>query len=217
MAKRKKKIYDSNIFCQENLKYFVDFYNYCYISNKALFFLRFVNYDCAVISYNAISFGTIERNNLVPKNLFNMIRIILKYDDDLLKDMFHFVNLYMSRFTRLKKKISNYVNDYDLSFVTLTFDDKHLKYANDRYVRNKLNSLGVPYIANIDYGSINERVHYHCIVCSQNVDLEFWKCGLINIKKFNNNVDAISHYIMKLTNHAFKQCNKVIYSKKKKG
>lgn len=214
---KKKKIYDSEIFCQENLKYFVDFYNYCFVSQKNYLFKTYVRDSMvSIVSYKSISFDTIYIYELVPRNLFNMVKIILKYDDDLLREMFHFVNLYMNRFSRLKSKIANYVNDYKLSFVTLTFDDDSLKYASDRYVRNKLNLLNVPYIANIDYGSKNERLHYHCIVCSQDIDLNFWTVGLINVKRFNNNVDCISHYILKLTNHAFKQCNKVIYSRKKR-
>jgi len=111
-------------------------------------------------------------------------------------------------------------------FLTYTFTNDTLKkYQNveslRRFVRRHLNSLGcqVRYIANIDYGSKNDRVHYHAIVQTDYIDPTTWSYGALNVKRITNpNSRALGKYISKLTNHAIKdtaKCNRVIYSRYK--
>lgn len=107
---------------------------------------------------------------------------------------------------------------FECVFLTLTFTDKVLNSTTQetrrRYVSRWLKSKSDYYIANIDYGSENEREHYHAIINCR-VD-NSWEYGAINFKQITNkNEKALAKYINKLTNHAIKATtkqNKVIYS-----
>lgn len=107
-------------------------------------------------------------------------------------------------------------------FITLTFNDDYINLKNStmrEYVKRLFNSLDVIYVANIDYGELHERVHYHAVVCSdEKPDLSGWNCGFTNAKEITyGNSQRLGDYINKLTNHAIKHStmnNYVIYSKK---
>ena len=129
---------------------------------------------------------------------------------------------YYARVKRLKNRIGSMLCSGDCYFLTLTFTDEVLcsTSANTRrrYVTRLLSSYS-DYVANIDFGSLNGREHYHAVVKSPSLDLSLWDCyGFSNAKKIASVDDfsALAKYISKLTNHAIKdttQGSRIIYSR----
>ena len=122
-------------------------------------------------------------------------------------------------------------------FLTLTFTDKVLDSTSPetrrRYVSYYLKQFGVPYIANIDFGTADayiddngnerqgtKREHYHAVIQTDKIDLSEWhKYGAIKLEKIrasqNDNI-RLAKYVSKLTNHAIKETTKracLIYSR----
>lgn len=133
------------------------------------------------------------------------------------------LSAYSKKICRLKKRIKNMLDSGNCSFVTLTFNDETLYSTTPEQRRSFavrfLKGTGVPYVANIDYGDLNGREHYHCVIQSIKVNFRDWhKFGGIKGKKVitENNESAISKYVCKLTNHAIKESTKrqaIIYSR----
>lgn len=106
-------------------------------------------------------------------------------------------------------------------FLTITFKPGVYESTSDitkrRYVARCLKQLGVPYIANVDYGSKNDRLHYHAIVQIEKIPFDIWDYGNIDAKKVTiPNEKALAKYINKLTNHAIKETckgNRLLYSR----
>ena len=132
---------------------------------------------------------------------------------------------YKKRVYRLRQRIYDIViNNQQPVFLTFTFTDEVLANTNEhtrrRYVIRFLKKHCKQYIANIDYGTENEREHYHAVV-SNKVDLLAWtkKYGTLNgikIVKTKDSIRALPKYISKLTNHAIKDTTKstrIIYSR----
>lgn len=129
---------------------------------------------------------------------------------------------YYNRNNRLSKKIEKLISDYESPvFITLTFNDSSLDFLSyetrRKYVRRFLNSQGVLYVANVDYGKENGREHYHAVV-NNRVDPLAWSYGACNCKMIiNKNCKALAKYINKLTNHALKDTanrgSRIIYSR----
>ena len=130
------------------------------------------------------------------------------------------------RVKNLKYRI-NKMLDRPCLFLTLTFSDKTLqdypkKESLHRFVKRYLEKVGyqLKYVANVDYGTQNGRIHYHAVIQADSVEPSFWhKYGAIKIEQITNrNHIALSKYLSKLTNHAIKetaQCNRIIYSRYK--
>ena len=125
------------------------------------------------------------------------------------------------RANRLKQRISQIIQK-DSLFLTFTFTDDVLnKTSSDTrktYVVRFLKSFGVPYVANVDFGSKNGREHYHAILQMPSINLTQWKYGALNGKIVRNSTDDVklAKYISKLTNHAIKETTKrqaIIYSR----
>lgn len=84
-------------------------------------------------------------------------------------------------------------------FLTLTYDEEHLpddKLCNKIDIKKFLNNLNTSfglsmrYYCTADYGSINNRAHYHAIILStkkirQNQCERIWKKGFVYLKKLN--------------------------------
>lgn len=128
------------------------------------------------------------------------------------------------RTKRLREKIENMLLSGQCIFLTLTFTNETLENTNQdtrkRYVKRYLKEVSNQYVANIDYGSKNEREHYHAIVLCDSVNYSFWhKYGAIKgeiIKLEDTASKKLSKYVNKLTNHAIKETvrrNCVIYSR----
>lgn len=122
------------------------------------------------------------------------------------------------RTSRLKKRIYEMLISGNCLFLTLTFNDDTLNNTSEatrrQYVRKYLKQFNCKYVANIDYGSINHREHYHAVIQSDTIDLKAWRVyGNINVERVRNrNIDndntRLSKYICKLSNHAIKETTK---------
>lgn len=134
------------------------------------------------------------------------------------------INLaYYARVKRLKDRISSMLREGRCYFLTLTFSDDTLERVSAktrrRYVTYFLKSLSDTYVANIDFGSQNQREHYHAVVMADGVDMSAWDCfGFSKAQKIASEDDytPIAKYISKLTNHAVKATTngcRAIYSK----
>mgnify|MGYP001089053423 FL=1 len=130
------------------------------------------------------------------------------------------------RTARLKERIREAVESGSAYFLTITFNNETLSKTNEKtrrvYVSRWLKSLSPFYVANIDYGELNGREHYHAVITSDQRPPKTWPYGFIDILKVkttDNDTTRISKYISKLTNHAIKHTTKskrIIYSRKSK-
>ena len=130
------------------------------------------------------------------------------------------------RVARLKERIREAVESGSAYFITITFNDETLFKTNEKtrrvYVSRWLKSLSPFYVANIDYGELNGREHYHAVITSDQRPPKTWPYGFIDILKVkttDNDTTRISKYISKLTNHAIKNTTKskrIIYSRQTK-
>lgn len=125
--------------------------------------------------------------------------------------------------SRVKKKISSFIESGNAIFVTLTFSDDVLsrtsKLTRRRYVSRYLKEFSSQYVANIDYGGKKGREHYHAVVTDDLV-LKKWRYGLINVERTRtkgNDIARISRYITKLSLHSLKSSttniDRLIYSR----
>lgn len=128
---------------------------------------------------------------------------------------------FYQRVKRLKARVSDIISQPSI-FLTLTFNDDILASTSPqtrrRYVSRYLRDNFPVYVANVDFGALNGREHYHAIIQSQNVNYDMWhKNGAIKGEKIVvDNIAALSKYVSKLTNHAIKEtCRRcaLIYSR----
>ena len=137
------------------------------------------------------------------------------------------------RTKRLKDKMRLLLQTKKSIFLTLTFTDSVLASTSEetrkKYVQRYLKEYCSKYIANIDYGSINEREHYHAVIIpkTDKINLKPWtdnyggtkvKRVRLDANKNNEEISSarLSKYINKLTNHAIKETthqNRIIYSR----
>lgn len=132
-------------------------------------------------------------------------------------------NAYRKRLQRLKKRVSIILNSNKAIFLTLTFNDKTLAQYDliflKTYVRKFLKSQCSNYVCNVDYGSLNNRLHFHALVVPKNdlIDYNLYSLGAINGRKvYCPNSTRLSRYILKLSYHAIKDStdnNRLIYSR----
>ena len=154
--------------------------------------------------------------------LADEINTIRNQDPALFSEAVKVANSDFARNTRLKKRISSYLEMGSCIFLTLTFRDECLSHSSApkrrRYVRDFLKSCSLHYVANVDYGSKGGREHYHAIVVAESVDFSGWIHGAINGKRIHETSDPLrlAKYISKLANHAIKETtrrNAIIYSR----
>lgn len=125
---------------------------------------------------------------------------------------------------RLKQRITTLLNSGPCVFLTLTF--KTLENGEKAQKKRRLdvvrflkeNTLG--YVANMDFGSMNEREHYHAVALlgDKKINCHNWKSGNLDLKRVNKDrgAAALAKYVSKLTNHAIKESTKrtaIIYSR----
>lgn len=153
------------------------------------------------------------------------------------KEYSRIANAKCKRVQKLKNRIFEMIYKNDCLFLTLTFNNYSMEHnsadSRRQAVRRFLNSLKVPYVANIDFGGKNNREHYHAVVQIGKIDYHLWKYGAINGLKIRNDlkcdddgvitsesVEKISRYVAKLTNHAIKETTRrsvIMYSRCKCG
>ena len=142
-----------------------------------------------------------------------------------------------------QKRLKDFIADILLTcetavFLTLTFSDETLEKTTVKtrraYVQRYLRQHGAAYVANIDFGSENDREHYHAVI-GGTVDLTEWeeKCGFAYAEKIRfdrfgkiprkykdlphdeqlermkaDTFARLAKYTAKLTNHAIKATTK---------
>lgn len=154
--------------------------------------------------------------------LADEINTIRNQDPELFSEAVKVANSDFARNTRLKKRISTYLQMGTCIFLTLTFTDGCLSHTSPStrrdYVKKFLRNSSSHYVANVDYGSKGGREHYHAIVVAESVDFSLWKQGAINGKRITETSEPLrlAKYISKLVNHAIKETTKrnaIIYSR----
>lgn len=120
---------------------------------------------------------------------------------------------------RLKRRIKGMVEAYTatyVKFITFTMDDEHLNRISvttfKRRVSEFLNTHAKEYVYNVDYGTLNERLHIHAIVGfvskpDYKALASAWTYGALNFKSFRdtkNSATRIATYMNKLSNHSTK-------------
>lgn len=204
--------YDKKIFNVNLLPFYIEFVNCLNDLNLLIDFNSNIN-KCDFYNIVAYYFN-LNKEYLA---IYNICMFLIDESSDNLYLLIRYVNSFMNKKSYCSKKVKEFLQKYNCSFITLTFDDKHLKYANDINIKRFLNKLNCDYIANVDYGAINNRKHYHAIITSQDIDLSLYKYGAINIKKIVvSNSKSLTSYLMKLSYHGFKETDKLIYSRKKR-
>lgn len=116
---------------------------------------------------------------------------------------------------RLKHFISNLFKRFQfVYFITYSFSDIDLMYAKETRRKNVvkfLKSISNCYALNIDYGSINNREHYHATIgCNNKLNFKDFPTN-IDFREVKNNCDdivKISKYILKLSLHGCKNTTK---------
>lgn len=154
------------------------------------------------------------------------IRILNALTTDELKECERINHAHLERNLRLKKRIRLIFKFKEVKFITLTFTDEILAKTSQetrkKYVKRYLNSFAFDYVANIDYGSLNGREHYHAVV-GYDILLTTpkWEYGfsyIQNVTKCEKTDEILAKYVSKLTNHAIKNTtkgNKIIYARPK--
>lgn len=135
--------------------------------------------------------------------------------------------------SRLEKRINKMLKEEARPiFLTFTFNDKALTTTSEktrlRAVKRYLNEQAKAYILNRDYGSKNEREHYHAIATpkakifiSQKWQYGFLKYDLIKLEsQYLSDKEDVKKWLNKccefLTNHALKDTtkgSKIIFSR----
>ena len=143
------------------------------------------------------------------------------HDDEaqkLIKEAHKVNNASYKRRNRLAMRITLMMLLGDCIFLTLTFKDDILnntsRETRRRYVTRFLKSQSDWYVANIDYGSLNHREHYHAVIKCDKVDNTAWSYGAIDFERVrvsDNSSKRLAKYVCKLTNHAIKETTKRNY------
>lgn len=121
----------------------------------------------------------------------------------------------------LMKQFSNCIY-----FATFTLNNDFIDFRKETleiYLKRALKENCNVYVANADYGSLNERLHFHAIITCRDIEKlrDAWKYGFSDFEKvkwFEHSPIKMAKYITKLTNHAMKDStrpleNKLIYSR----
>lgn len=131
---------------------------------------------------------------------------------------------YYRRQSRLKKRLEQMLEQEHTYFITFTIAPKNEGLKHNTYLRKIKEALKTAsaWVLNSDYGSINNRLHFHCVATFK-AQLDYtilnniYKYGAIDIMTiYNKNEKAIREYLNKTLNHALKQtAGKIYYSRQK--
>lgn len=171
-------------------------------------------------SYEDVKF---LKNETFFKILYIRLRSrTLVVSSDYLKFLFRFFSNRSKKISRLRSRLSLMFLK-PCVFVTLTFNDVVLASTNFKtrrtYVSRFLKSFNTLYVANVDYGKLNGREHYHAVLQCESIPLNCWYYGVSHVEKCYNycySSSKLSHYIVKLVNHALKsttRSSKILYSR----
>ena len=197
-------------------------------------------YDRALYVLNNIQYKKYCDKELTQHDIANLEKYsdaisLLIANPDLMQEAEKVSHARYTRATKLYKTLELFLTFFPCTFVTLTFNDDTLNSTSfetqRKYVKRYLKSQALFYIANVDYGAKNGRVHFHAVVTTQSLDLKKWhKYGAIKTEKIivsieknsdvskcvtKINAKRLGKYISKLSNHAIKETAsgcRVIYS-----
>lgn len=180
---------------------------------------------CYYMHFNNRFSSDIEFDNVLSlKTVYEIEEFYRKYYPAEWKEAFRINQADYKRKKRLKARICEMIKE-PCVFLTLTFTDDCLKSINletmRKYVRRYLKIFSDTYIANIDFGELNERVHYHALAVNNGTfDFNDWKCGNVDFERVADSdqltATKLAQYVSKLTNHAIKETTKrscIIYSR----
>lgn len=130
---------------------------------------------------------------------------------------------HFNKCNRIKKRILKMEelkekDNLKMFFATFTFNnetlEKNSKESLKTYVRRFLKDYSIDYLANVDYGKKNGRIHFHAVCISKDVLpskkwFEDYKYGTLVVEycrldKEKNEEKKMSKYINKLSLHAIK-------------
>lgn len=160
------------------------------------------------LRYLANTKGDFLRNEKISRIAWSCLTV---YGDSWHEQSEEYQKLKMQRYRANKRIKDIFTYNARVYFVTLTFSDEFLKNCSTktllRYAREFLQSHCNDYFANGDFGSQNGRFHVHAI-CGDPADLLSWKYGIVDFKRCKSSEQdksRLSRYVMKLTNHAYKE------------
>ena len=163
-------------------------------------------------------FLLMEQKNKIIKKFNNKYKKILNQAWDKTSNLNH---ARYKRKQRIQNKIEKLVLDGNSSFITLTFTDtviaKTSEITRRRYVARWCKENSDFYVANIDYGDLRHREHFHAVL--RVGTYTSWNYGFMSKKQIRSkskDLNKVSKYVSKLTNHAIKksgQLKRIIYSK----
>ncbi len=144
------------------------------------------------------------------------------FGKDFLDNLFKRAHADSNIVSRLRSRIELMLNLGDCIFLTFTFTDNSLAKYNTDYLRlcvkRYLNLYSALYIANVDYGKENGRIHFHAVALTGHVNFKAWKFGALNAERIHSVEDSLclARYVSKLVNHALKESTRrqsIIYSR----
>ena len=94
---------------------------------------------------------------------------------------------------RIYNKINKALNQYRCLFLTITFNDLTLSKTNEetreRYIKKYLSNETAYYIANRDFGTENEREHYHAFIIATTLKKEDFNYRTNELEEHKNKVN----------------------------
>jgi len=126
------------------------------------------------------------------------------------------------RHSKIKKRIAFILEQPFSYFITFTLTNDYLNLKFNTYTKKIRQSLKASklWIANSDYGSKNDRLHFHVVACytdqlDYNTILSVWQYGNVDFKPIiRKDEKSIREYILKTTNHALKlTVGRIIYGR----
>lgn len=150
---------------------------------------------------------------------YALVRI---YGKDTVDNLFNRAHLDSKIISRLRSRIELMLNLGECIFLTFTFTDRSLAVYSTDYLRlcvkRFLNLYSSLYIANVDYGKENGRIHFHAIALASHVHLKSWKFGALNAERIHTSEDSLclARYVGKLANHSVKESTRrefIMYSR----
>lgn len=155
---------------------------------------------------------------------------LLQYDSMVFDTCRKLYNSSRQKVGRLKRKLEYWVTLAPCYFLTITFNDSAFenttKKSRRTYVQRFLKNADCLYCANIDYGDLNGREHYHAVICvkaqlkgdslyyknsyflTNTLLHEAWDYGFLSVQPLSfsdSTPKKVSKYIAKLSNHALKE------------
>lgn len=133
------------------------------------------------------------------------------------KQVYNASHAYNAKVNRIKHFIVFNLYLYkNMYFVTLTFNNDNLNKVDSNISKRIKYALSCfeSYMYCVDYGSCNNRVHYHCLAFSNDSNIKsiYWNYGFFNIKRCIYINRAIAQYITKYCQHQSKVKKRAYFS-----